>query len=84
MSKHLVRVDEELGQLEFYLAASLGRRTFLTRKADLPHSEGACGNMDKKGHRVNLIDRGGYLYEKYRVPKRLIEDLLLLATASTR
>ena len=37
--------------------------------------------MDGKRHRVNLIDRGGYLYEKYRVPKRLIEDLLL-ATAS--
>ena len=44
---------------------------------------GACGNMEGKRHRVNLIDRGGYLHEKYRVPQRLIEDLLL-ATASTR
>ena len=42
---------------------------------------GACGNMEGKRHRVNLIDRGGYLHEKYRVPKRLIVDLLL-ATAS--
>ena len=42
---------------------------------------GRCGNMDGKRHRVNLIDRGGYLHEKYRVPKRLIVDLLL-ATAS--
>ena len=39
--------------------------------------------MEGKRHRVNLIDRGGYLHEKYRVPQRLIEDLLL-ATASTR
>ena len=44
---------------------------------------GACGNMDGKRHRVNLINRGGYLFEKYRIPARLIEDLLL-ATASTR
>ena len=42
---------------------------------------GRCGNMDGKRHRVNLIDRGGYFHEKYRVPQRLIVDLLL-ATAS--
>jgi hypothetical protein len=37
---------------------------------------GACGNMEGKRHQVNLIDRGGYLLEKYRVPAALIEELL--------
>jgi hypothetical protein len=32
--------------------------------------------MDGKRHRVNLINRGGYLHEKYRVPSQLIEALL--------
>jgi hypothetical protein len=32
--------------------------------------------MDGGKHRVNLIDRGGYLHEKYRVPPQLIEELL--------
>ena len=35
-----------------------------------------CPNMVGKRHRVNLITRGGYLHEKYRVPPRLIESLL--------
>ena len=37
---------------------------------------GARGNMQGKRHQVNLIDRGGYLLEKYRVPAALIEELL--------
>jgi hypothetical protein len=32
--------------------------------------------MDGSQHRVNLINRGGYLHEKYRVPSRLVEELL--------
>jgi hypothetical protein len=32
--------------------------------------------MDGNKHRVNLINRGGYLHEKYRVPPQLIEELL--------
>jgi hypothetical protein len=38
--------------------------------------DGRCANMDGKRHRVNLINRGGYLHEKYRVPPQLIEELL--------
>jgi hypothetical protein len=33
-------------------------------------------NMDGSKHRVNSINRGGYLHEKYRVPPQLIEELL--------
>jgi hypothetical protein len=33
--------------------------------------------MDGSKHRVNLINRGGYLHEKYRVPPQLIEELLI-------
>jgi hypothetical protein len=29
--------------------------------------------MDGSKHRVDLINRGGYLHEKYRVPPQLIE-----------
>jgi hypothetical protein len=32
--------------------------------------------MKGKRHRVNLINRGGYLHEKYRVPPALIAALL--------
>jgi hypothetical protein len=32
--------------------------------------------MDGSKHRVDLINRGGYLHEKYRVPPQLIEELL--------
>jgi hypothetical protein len=32
--------------------------------------------MDGKSHRVNVINRGGYLHEKYRVPSQQIEELL--------
>jgi hypothetical protein len=38
--------------------------------------KGVCGNMEGKRHRVNLISRGGYLHEKYRVPPALIAALL--------
>ena len=38
--------------------------------------DSSCPNMVGKRHRVNLITRGGYLHEKYRVPPRLIESLL--------
>jgi hypothetical protein len=30
---------------------------------------------------VNLINRGGYLHEKYRVPPQLIEELLGAVTS---
>jgi hypothetical protein len=43
--------------------------------------DGSCANMDGKRHRVNLINRGGYLHEKYRVPSRLIEELLGAVTS---
>jgi hypothetical protein len=42
---------------------------------------GSCAAMDGKRHRVNLINRGGYLHEKYRVPARLIEELLGCVTS---
>jgi hypothetical protein len=38
--------------------------------------EGGCGNMQGRRHRVDLINRGGYLHEKYRVPPALIAALL--------
>ena len=38
--------------------------------------DGSCANMDGGKHRVNLINRGGYMHEKYRVPPQLIEELL--------
>jgi hypothetical protein len=38
--------------------------------------DSSCPNMVGKRHRVNLITRGGYLHEKYRVPPQLIEELL--------
>ena len=38
--------------------------------------KGGCGNMEGKRHRVNLINRGGYLHEKYRVPPALVAALL--------
>jgi hypothetical protein len=37
--------------------------------------------MDGKRHRVDLINRGGYLHEKYRVPPQLIEELLGAVTS---
>jgi hypothetical protein len=40
--------------------------------------------MDGKRHRVNLINRGGYLHEKYRVPPQLIEELLGLGAVTSR
>jgi hypothetical protein len=43
---------------------------------NIPRS-GSCVAMAGKKHRVDLINRkGGYLHEKYRVPARLIEELL--------
>ena len=38
--------------------------------------DGRCAAMEGKRHKVNLIDRGGYTHEKYRVPRQLIEELL--------
>ena len=38
--------------------------------------DGHCASMEGKRHKVNLIDRGGYTHEKYRVPRQLIEELL--------
>jgi hypothetical protein len=38
--------------------------------------EGAAVWTEGKRHRVNLINRGGYLHEKYRVPPALIAALL--------
>jgi hypothetical protein len=32
--------------------------------------------MDGRKHKVDLINRGGYLHEKYRVPPQLIGELL--------
>ena len=31
---------------------------------------------------MNLINRGGYLHEKYRVPRQLIEELLANAVSA--
>jgi hypothetical protein len=38
--------------------------------------DGHCANMDGSKHRANLINRSGYLHEKYRVTSQLIEELL--------
>jgi hypothetical protein len=38
--------------------------------------DGSCANMDGSKHRVNLINRGGHLHEKYRVPPQLTGELL--------
>jgi hypothetical protein len=43
--------------------------------------DGSCANMDGKRHRVNLINRGGNLHDKYRVPSQLIEELLGAVTS---
>ena len=43
---------------------------------------GQCASMQGKRHRVNLINRGGYLHEKYRVPQQLIEELLASAVSA--
>jgi hypothetical protein len=43
--------------------------------------DGSCANMDGKRHRVDLINRGGYLHEKYRVPPRLIGELMEAVSA---
>jgi hypothetical protein len=40
--------------------------------------------MDGNKHRVNLINRGGYLHEKYRVLPQLIEELLNAAELQSR
>ena len=44
--------------------------------------DGRCAAMEGKRHKVNLIDRGGYLHEKYRVPRQLIEELLASAVSA--
>ena len=43
--------------------------------------DGHCASMEGKRHKVNLIDRGGYTHEKYRVPRQLIEELLASAVS---
>jgi hypothetical protein len=40
--------------------------------------------MDVSKHKVDLITRGGYLHEKYRVPPQLIVELLDAVTKNPR